>query len=173
MKYIWDYEENEKEKLFPDKIKKGAGLNAHWICKKNRLHKEKKQIYRVTKGEGCGFCAGRNKTTEEWIEEAREKHGDLYDYSKVEYKNCDTLVTIKCKIHGEFDQNPTNHLSGSGCPYCAKQGGFHKKEALSEKYPLLAKEWPQSHLAYYPLRLPDMDSCGIAGIQTHNLLMLG
>ena len=52
-----------------------------------------------------------------FIDEAKEKHGDTYDYSKVVYIKCDKKVTIICKEHGEFEQTPTNHLTG-GCEQC-------------------------------------------------------
>ena len=43
---------------------------------------------------------GNKLTTEEFIKRAIEKHGDRYDYSKVDYKNIGTKVTIICPIHG-------------------------------------------------------------------------
>jgi hypothetical protein len=39
---------------------------------------------------------------ESFIIKAKEVHGDKYDYSKVEYVNSSTDVTIICPIHGEF-----------------------------------------------------------------------
>ena len=57
-------------------------------------------------------------TTEEFIKKAREEHGDRYDYSKVEYVNSTTKVCIICKEHGDFLQQPSNHLHGIGCPQC-------------------------------------------------------
>ena len=64
----------------------------------------------------------RKLTKEEFVKQAREKHGDKYDYSKVEYKNCKERVCIICKEkgHGEFYQTPGDHLNGSGCPKCKK-----------------------------------------------------
>ena len=56
--------------------------------------------------------------TEEFIEKAKKVHGDKYDYSKVDYVNAKTKITIICKEHGEFSQTPTGHLSGRGCPIC-------------------------------------------------------
>lgn len=44
----------------------------------------------------------RKLTKQEFIERARVKHGDKYDYSKVEYKGKDEKVCIICPIHGEF-----------------------------------------------------------------------
>jgi hypothetical protein len=38
-----------------------------------------------------------------FIEKARNIHGDRYDYSKVNYVNQRTKVTIICKEHGEFE----------------------------------------------------------------------
>ena len=61
----------------------------------------------------------KKKTTEQFIEEARLTHGDKYDYSKVEYENNKKPVCIICPEHGEFWQQPSNHLHGAGCPKCA------------------------------------------------------
>lgn len=60
----------------------------------------------------------RAKTTPEFIEEARRKHGDKFDYWQVDYVNAKTHVRIRCPEHGEFDQLPDVHLKGSGCPKC-------------------------------------------------------
>lgn len=56
---------------------------------------------------------------EKFIEKAKLKHGDRYDYSKVEYINAKTKISIVCTEHGEFLQIPNDHLNGSGCPKCA------------------------------------------------------
>ena len=54
-----------------------------------------------------------------FIEKAKNRHGDKYDYSKVEYINSTTKVCIICKEHGEFWQTPQGHVRGQGCPKCA------------------------------------------------------
>lgn len=70
-------------------------------------------------GQGCPVCAGAQKyTTEQFIERAKEVHGNKYNYSKVAYINCDTKVCIICPKHGEFWQTPYVHITGSGCPSC-------------------------------------------------------
>jgi hypothetical protein len=75
-------------------------------------------------GKGCPKCGieqralKRRKSNEEFIKEAKEIHGDKYDYSKVKYKNEDTKICIICPEHGEFFQTPYNHLQGKGCPIC-------------------------------------------------------
>ena len=60
-------------------------------------------------------------TTEEFINRAKEIHGDKYDYSKVEYVNAYTKVCIICKKHGEFWVTPHNHLNRRGCAKCASE----------------------------------------------------
>jgi len=45
-------------------------------------------------------------------------HGNAYDYSKVEYVGNKIKVIIICKLHGEFEQTPMQHLCGCGCSKC-------------------------------------------------------
>lgn len=80
------------------------------------------------RGQGCPKCGkvsgglGRRVGVEAFIRNAREVHGDAYDYSKVVYINTHTHVTIVCPKHGEFSQKPNTHVSaGCGCPTCAKE----------------------------------------------------
>jgi G:T-mismatch repair DNA endonuclease (very short patch repair protein)/predicted nucleic acid-binding Zn-ribbon protein len=74
------------------------------------------------RGQGCPKCAGNQlSNTEEFISKAKEVHKDKYDYKKVDYINNITNVIISCikNEHGDFEQMPSGHLSGSGCPKCA------------------------------------------------------
>lgn len=81
------------------------------------------------KSKGCPKCSmeqhGRNmtKSPEDFLKDAKLVHGDKYDYSKVEYINCQTKVCIICPEHGEFWQTPNSHLQGSGCPNCSNSKG--------------------------------------------------
>ena len=82
-------------------------------------------------GQGCP-CCGREKSTscrprapgldtESFIIEARSKHGDRYDYSKVVYKNRSTKLIVGCSTHGDFETIPSSHLNGTGCERCGRQ----------------------------------------------------
>ena len=71
-------------------------------------------------------------TTESFIAEAKEIYGDLYDYSKVVYRNREHSVTIVCPIHGDFQVYAREHLDGKGCPKCEKGNKFLAK--LKAKY---------------------------------------
>ena len=72
-------------------------------------------------GRGCEKCAvdATKSSTEEFISSAIKIHGNMYDYSKVEYVRTNTPVEIVCKKHGSFLQIPNSHLNGSGCLHCA------------------------------------------------------
>jgi desulfoferrodoxin (superoxide reductase-like protein) len=86
------------------------------IC---NLHGEFKQIPRGhLSGKGCHSCGHNNYTTAEWIIKAKVVHGDRYDYSLVDYKTNKIKVIIICNTHGEFKQEPNNHLRSVGCPSC-------------------------------------------------------
>lgn len=60
----------------------------------------------------------RKLTTEEWIERAKQTHGNRYDYSETVYVNVRTLINIRCRVHGVFEQRPFDHIKGHGCPKC-------------------------------------------------------
>ena len=94
-----------------------SNTNICIICK---IHGEFEQIpSNHLKGQKCPKCSGRNKTTEDFINEANKVHNNLYDYSNVNYINATNKIIITCKIHGEFEQSPTNHLRGNGCHKCS------------------------------------------------------
>jgi hypothetical protein len=59
-------------------------------------------------------------STEIFIQKAKQIHNNKYDYSKVNYIGYKIKVCIICPIHGEFLQEPSNHLMQKGCSKCAK-----------------------------------------------------
>ena len=77
-------------------------------------------------GRGCKDCGyikrgnSLRKTIEEFLDKAKLVHVEKYDYSLIEYVDSRTKVKIICKEdgHGIFEQNPTSHLQGIGCPKC-------------------------------------------------------
>ena len=71
---------------------------------------------------GCPKCNGSfRKTTQEFIQEAREVHGDKYSYELVAYKHNKHPVDITCPTHGSFLQTPIAHINKRrGCPVCGR-----------------------------------------------------
>jgi hypothetical protein len=70
--------------------------------------------------------------TKNFIEKAKLKHGNKYDYSLIKYINNETEVEIICPIHGIFKQKPKKHINrGQNCPKCT--GHFIDKSFFIEK----------------------------------------
>ena len=82
------------------------------------------------KGRGCPQCA--TKLQQSWNSrrqlqiqrtfeaKARDKHGDLFDYSGVVYTHNQSKITFRCKKHDvTLTQTARDHLSGyNPCPQC-------------------------------------------------------
>ena len=72
-------------------------------------------------------------TTTIFIEKALEVHGDLFNYSRVNYINSRHKVEIVCKEHGIFLQEPRIHLQGFGCKRCKVAKSRLTNEEFIEK----------------------------------------
>lgn len=79
---------------------------------------------------------------EQFIAKSKEKFGeDAFDYSKVEYINGYTEITLICKEHGEFRITPSKHLDiVGGCPKCSKTKRKKRKIMTNEEYKKLVIE---------------------------------
>ena len=75
--------------------------------------------------QGCPKCWNDRRgiiqrtPRDEFINRAKNVHGNKYEYHKVDYVTTNIKVCIVCPIHGDFWQTPSNHLRGKGCPYCS------------------------------------------------------
>jgi rubrerythrin len=106
--------------------------NVKIICRKHGTFEQRADLHK--NGKGCPKCAGKNKTTEDFIKESKEIHGDRFDYSLTEYINSLTKVKIKCKLCDDiFEQTTSNHLSGNGCPICVGRKKAYKKNKIQQK----------------------------------------
>lgn len=102
-------------------------------------------------GNGCPVCGVKRNglfNSDEFIDKAKDVHGDLYSYENCFYKCCRASVTIRCFSHGEFTQKAANHLQGQGCPVCAK-----KKRLIS--LDILIKKFNEIYNYYYDYSLVD------------------
>ena len=76
----------------------------------------------------------KQDTKESFIEKAKEKHGDKYDYSKVVYVNNTTPVEIYCKACDRyFNQTPKLHKK-HGCPECGRRATIEKQRKSQEQF---------------------------------------
>jgi very-short-patch-repair endonuclease len=88
----------------------------------------------ISHKQGCPKCAGRHKTTEDFIKLSKEINGDKYNYDKTIFINFNTKVIITCKKHGDFEQTPAHHLNGQSCPICNLSKGENKIKQFLEKF---------------------------------------
>lgn len=72
------------------------------------------------------------KTVEQFIENAKLKHGDKYCYDNSIYVDSKTKICITCKIHGDFYQLPRKHVAGQGCYECGMIDGHNKLQHTNE-----------------------------------------
>lgn len=92
------------------------------------------------KGCGCQKCATEykktqiTKSTKEFIEEANNVHGYRYDYSKTVYIGANLKVCITCPIHGDFEQTPSSHIHGAGCPICSTIKASNQLRSSAEEF---------------------------------------
>lgn len=91
------------------------------LCPVHGIFKQNKITH--INGGGCPKCGQqRDKNSQDSvITRAIEKHGSVYDYTKVEYTGYHNNITILCNNHGEFKQTPANHIAGNGCPKCVSK----------------------------------------------------
>ena len=73
-------------------------------------------------------------TKTQFIERSNIVHNNTYCYSKSEYISNKKLLTITCKIHGDFEQRPRNHMIGEGCPACGKEKRTISNKLTTEEF---------------------------------------
>ena len=98
-------------------------------------------------GRGCRKCKYENQskslmdTTESFVSKSKKVHGNLYDYSQVDYIDCWTKVKILCNKHGIFEQIPNLHINNSaGCYKCGKEICGDKLRKTTEQFILDSKK---------------------------------
>ena len=76
---------------------------------------------------GCPDCYAEYRSDRQtighqaYLEKAIKAHGDKFEYPfiEAEFKNSASIITARCKIHGDFKTNARAHLRVSYCPKCA------------------------------------------------------
>ena len=106
-------------------------------------------------GKGCLKCGReisslkQSLSKDEFVKRAIKIHQNYYDYSKVDYKNCETKVMLICPKHREFFISPIKHLKGQGCFYCGREKTINNKLSNTNAFISKAK---QIHNNFYDYR---------------------
>lgn len=101
-------------------------------------------------------------TTIEFVTRAKLVHGDKYDYSNTKYISARNVVNIICNIHGEFNQKPSHHTNGSGCPKCTKNIPT-EKEFIEKASLVHSNKYDYSNVKYINTREQILINCPIHG----------
>lgn len=85
------------------------------------------------KGRGCSNCGlksrvfSRTMKINEFISKAKYLHKNKYNYDSSQYVNSLTNIKIYCnRCNLFFEQRPSHHLSGHGCPKCFESKGENR-----------------------------------------------
>lgn len=74
-------------------------------------------------------------TTDDFINRARQVHGNEYNYERVNYVNSRIKVEIICLEHGSFWQTSDGHLHRKNkCPRCARRSAANKKRKSIQQF---------------------------------------
>jgi hypothetical protein len=103
--------------------------------------------------------------TKEFIDKAKEKHNDKFDYSKVKYINSQTKVIITCKIHGDFEQLPNFHISSNngGCLKCAGRFSTSQNDFIAKANEIHNNKYDYSKVKYINSQIKIIIICKIHG----------
>lgn len=94
-------------------------MNYYLLTSKYNIHQKKYHIKRLLIIDL--YLSIMVLSRESFIQQAKHKFGDKFNYDLVLFINHITNVIIICPIHGEFKQTPKCHLdSKHGCRFCAK-----------------------------------------------------
>lgn len=91
-------------------------------------------------GSGCPKCGrllAQKKHNENakvsFIEKAKLKHNNFYNYDETVYINSRSLINVICPKHGKFTIQANAHLNGQGCRLCRNEkNGDRNRYTLSD-----------------------------------------
>ena len=123
---------------YDSKTYKGASKKIKVICSKHGEFHQSVQFHKD--GGNCPKCMNEHNgditrlDKEEFLERALLEHGDIYDYSKVNWIDMHTEIIVICSKHGDFTQIPRDHFRGSGCTVCNASRGERKIKLLLDNF---------------------------------------
>lgn len=150
----WDYENNNKQEIYPDKTTLGTGKRINWICHRCSHKWNTTGISRGRKKNrtGCPVCAikkNKRKHNKDFIINDFNLMKD-WNYEENDKLNLEpTKLTLgsnkkalwKCNKCGyKWEAIIASRTKGHGCPVCSGRI-VTKENSLASKNPELAKEW--------------------------------
>lgn len=133
------YTKYGKRLIIPeDAIYVGSKKDIKVICPKHGVKWMKpNNLLNGAKCRDCGYesvSIKNSDTPQKFLEKAHKKHGDKYEYPNIfeEYGVAKKIHILCKKCNIIFEQKPSLHIMGSGCPHCNIFPKKHTMETLSE-----------------------------------------
>lgn len=109
-------------------------------------------------------------TKQDFIKKCELIHGNLYDYSNIDYVNNTHKIVLNCNLHGDFQITPKEHKKGRICPKCSLiiQGEKCTNRFLEKKFKYIVQ--PSEH-KLIPLNkglFAKVDNEDFDKLKTHN-----
>ena len=137
-------------------------------------------------GHGCPECAkiiasnSTRLTIDIFKDRANVIHNNFYDYSIANYIDNNTKLKIICPKHNSvFEQRPSNHLVGQGCPQCGRESHiklmtYTNEEFIEKVKAIHGDAYDYTRVKYIHNKLPVELECkkeghGIFSIRAGNL----
>ena len=137
----WDYEENRKMEIVPNKISAGnSSLKVFWVCKNFPEHKWTATVASRISGTGCPFCADEQRKVTKCKTYVKKNGSFAEKYPEFLkdwfYEKNDTLNIFPDKIPSHYSEfvwwkchvcgyvwtaTPDNRANGRGCSNCDKE----------------------------------------------------
>ena len=146
----WDWEKNNAEALFPEKLTCGSSKKAWWKCHVC-AHSWKTKVSHRNSGSACPNCSNKSKTNpksgrslrelspvlcQEWNYEKNDESPDSYSAlsNKKVWWTCHNRHEWQATISHRFQRNDQ-------CPICANKLVIKGINDISTTHPQIAKEW--------------------------------
>lgn len=123
---------------YPNKNYLNPETKIQIVCPKHGMFEQKARNH-LWIGQGCSECYSASKGLNrrilwsDFFQAAIKCHGNTYLYDEASFEMLSEPVRIFCKKHGWFEQRGHRHISGQGCPTCARQ--LHRGRWNSELLP--------------------------------------
>ena len=125
----WDYDKNNKDNIYPDKVSPGSNKKVWWKCEKG--HSYKQGIYSKVKGSSCPFCSNKKilkgyndlaslkpELLKEWD---YEKNNQLGIFPENVSLGSSKKVWWKCEKGHSWKVAINKRTIGHRCPYCTNK----------------------------------------------------
>lgn len=104
--------------VYPSQDYKNGRSKIKILCKKHGEFTQLAESHLT--GKGCPSCAGNKKyNIDTLLKKMNSVHSNKFIYILINFKNNDSIIEIKCPIHGYFNMKVGNHIHGQGCRKCS------------------------------------------------------